>query len=197
MPVRQQPLGLRARKKIRTRAAIRREAFRLIEEQGFGNTTVEQIADAAEVSASTFFRYFPTKEAVLLSDDQIAPIVAAFVDAPADLAPVAAYRYAVDAVFGAMTADERDDAIAGQRLMYTVPEARGLVYTEYVRLIGLITDALALRMGPDVDAFERRVIAGAIVGVLIATSDNEPMPDDPLSRALELLDAKTDAGARP
>ncbi|MCZ8381538.1 TetR family transcriptional regulator [Mycobacterium sp. CPCC 205372] len=197
MPVREQPMGLRARKKIRTRAAIRREAFRLIEEQGFGNTTVEQIADAADVSASTFFRYFPTKEAVLLSDDQIAPIIAAFVEAPADLAPVAAYRHAVNSVFGAMTADEREDAVAGQRLMYTVPEARGLVYTEYVRLIGLITDALARRMGTDIDEFERRVIAGSIVGVLIATSDNEPMPDDPLSRGLELLDAKIDAGARP
>jgi hypothetical protein len=52
-------------------------------------------------------------------------------------------------------------------------------------------------MGPDTDEFERRVIAGSIVGVLIAISDNQPMPDDPLSRGLELLDAKIDAGARP
>jgi MftR C-terminal domain len=95
-------------------------------------------------------------------------------------------------VFGAMSADEREDAVAGQRLMYTVPEARGLVYTEYVRLIGLITDALARRMGSDVGEFERRVIAGAIVGVLIAASDENPMPDDPLARALELLEAKLD-----
>jgi len=50
-------LGLRERKKIRTRETIRQEAFRLIEENGYAATTVEQIAEAAEVSPSTFFRY--------------------------------------------------------------------------------------------------------------------------------------------
>jgi AcrR family transcriptional regulator len=56
------PAGLRERKKAKTRAAIRDHAMRLFEEQGWAATTVEQIAEAAEVSPSTFFRYFPTKE---------------------------------------------------------------------------------------------------------------------------------------
>ena len=182
-------LGLRERKKIKTRAAIRREAFRLIDEQGYVGTTVEQIADAADVSTRTFSRYFRTKEAVLLSDDLIEPIVNAFIAAPSDLSPIAAYRHAVAATFGAMTPAERDDAIAGQRLMYTVPEARGLVYQEYVRLIALITDALATRPDQPTDTFERRIMAGAIVGVLIACSDGTPMPDDPISQGLTFLDA--------
>lgn len=183
------PPGLRERKKIKTRAAIRREAFRLIEEQGYANTTVEQIADAADVSSSTFFRYFPAKEAVLLSDDLIEPIVDAFIAAPRELSPVAAYRHAVAATFGAMTDAEREDAIAGQRLMYTVPEARGLLYSEYIRLIGLVTDALKSRLTEPSEEFERRMMAGAIVGVLIAASDDTPMPDDPISRGLTFLDA--------
>ena len=61
MGVTEQALGLRDRKKIKTRDAIRREAMRLIQANGYANTTIEQIADAAEVSPSTFFRYFPTK----------------------------------------------------------------------------------------------------------------------------------------
>ena len=65
--------GLWERKKARTRAAIREHAFRLFREQGYDATTVDQIAEAAEVSPSTFFRYFPTKEDVVLQDDMELP----------------------------------------------------------------------------------------------------------------------------
>ena len=69
MPATDQPLGLRERKKLKTRQAIRREAFRLIDANGYAATTVEHIAEAADVSPSTFFRYFPSKESLLLADD--------------------------------------------------------------------------------------------------------------------------------
>ena len=88
------PLGLRERKKIKTRQAIRREAFRLIDENGYAATTVEQIADAADVSPSTFFRYFPSKESLLLADDLDPLILAAFDAQPPDLSPTQAIRRA-------------------------------------------------------------------------------------------------------
>ena len=181
-------LGLRERKKIRTRETIRREAFRLFEQNGYVNTTVEQIAEAADVSPRTFFRYFSSKEYVLLSDDLIEPIVEAFIKAPAELSPVAAYRHGVETTFGAMTEAQLENALEGQRLMYAIPEARGLLYSEYIRLIALITDGLEQRFSRAVDEFERRMLAGAIVGVLIACSDGTPMPDDPIARGLTLLE---------
>jgi len=182
--------SLRERKKIQTRTAIRRAALELFSERGYADTAIDQIAAAADVSPRTFYRYFGVKEAVLLSDDHIAPIVAAFAEAPADLTIVAAYRHAVAKVFGALTPAEREDAEAGQRLMYEVPAAQGLVYAEYIRLIGMIADAMAHRPDAPSDPLERRVIAGAIVGVLIAASHRTPMPDDALAASLTILDAR-------
>ena len=71
------PVGLRERKKAKTRAAIRAHGMRLFAEQGYAATTVDQIAEAAEVSQSTFFRYFPTKEDLVLTDEYDPAIVAA------------------------------------------------------------------------------------------------------------------------
>jgi hypothetical protein len=129
---------------------------------------------------------------VLLSADHIAPIIEAFVAAPAGLSVVEAYRYAVESTFGALTDEQREEAIFGQQLMYTVPEARGLLYTEYVRLIELITEALLKRPGHPATPDERRVLAGAIVGVLIAASHNTPLPGDPISRFLQLFEGMLD-----
>src|SRR6266700_1201079 len=96
----ERPDGLRERKKARTRAAIRRHALRLFRQQGYQRTTVEQIAAAAEVSPSTFFRYFPTKEDVVLQDDMDTRMIEALERQPASLSPVAAFRGAVREVIG-------------------------------------------------------------------------------------------------
>ncbi|MGW0159493.1 TetR family transcriptional regulator [Mycobacterium sp. NPDC003323] len=63
----ERPEGLRVRKKLRTRATLISTAADLCQRQGYDNTTVEQIAAAAEVSPRTFSRYFPTKDAVVIA----------------------------------------------------------------------------------------------------------------------------------
>src|ERR1700746_2085024 len=100
MQATEQPLGLRERKKIKTRHAIRREAFRLFDANGYAATTVEQIADAAEVSPSTFFRYFPSKESLLLADDLDPLILQAFDAQPPDLSLIQAFRRAYEGRMG-------------------------------------------------------------------------------------------------
>lgn len=182
--------GLRERKKARTRLAIRRAASRLFAAQGYADTTVEQIAQAADVSPRTFYRYFGAKEALLVSDEKMSPTVQAFIEAPRDLSVVAAYRHAVASVLGALSQEERDDLIDGERLMYTIPEARGLMYAAYIELLELVTEALAVRLGDDVDEAERRVISGAIVGVLMAASHDNPFPEEAVLRSLAILDRR-------
>ncbi|TCC34303.1 TetR/AcrR family transcriptional regulator [Kribbella speibonae] len=70
-------MGLREVKRERTRRLIADKAFELFSDNGFGRTTVEQIAAAAEVGPSTLYRYFPTKEGLVLEfvDDCLAEAV--------------------------------------------------------------------------------------------------------------------------
>jgi hypothetical protein len=62
--------SLRARRRRRTAEAIVAGASELFEERGFERTTIDQIADAAEISRRTFFRYFADKEEVFFAEDE-------------------------------------------------------------------------------------------------------------------------------
>src|ERR1700724_239042 len=117
-------LGLRERKKAKTRASIQEHALRLFHKQGYEETTVEQIAEAAEVSPSTFFRYFPAKEDVVLLDEYDALIVEAFRAQPPELTPLQAIRNALGEVMGKLTPQEREEENERLQLSREVPELR-------------------------------------------------------------------------
>jgi len=68
-PVADAPVSLRERKKLATRRLLRRAALELVGERGLANVTVEDIAEAADVSPRTFFNYFPSKEAALFGGE--------------------------------------------------------------------------------------------------------------------------------
>ncbi|KKF03501.1 TetR family transcriptional regulator [Mycolicibacterium obuense] len=180
--------GLRERKKRQTREAVRCAAFRLFEQLGYPNTTVEQIAAAAEISPRTFFRYFPTKAALLIPDQLTAPVIELFLKAPAELSPIAAYRYAVEQMFADMDGPVWRDEMARQRLLYTLPEANGALYMTYIETIELITEALATRLDLPGDDPRLRITAGAMTGVMMAALHNTPIDPAAISRGLNFLD---------
>jgi AcrR family transcriptional regulator len=162
--------GLRERKKARTRASIREHALRLFREQGYQATTVEQIAAAAEVSPSTFFRYFPTKEDVVLRDDFELRIFEAFERQPPDLAPIPAIRAAVRDALATLTPAEWAEFRETSALSFAIPEIRARTFDELARTIQTMTEVLARRVGRAPDDLAVQVVAGAVFGVIITVT---------------------------
>jgi AcrR family transcriptional regulator len=167
-PSQARPDGLRERKKARTRASLREHALRLFREQGYQATTVEQIAAAAEVSPSTFFRYFPTKEDVVLQDDMDTRLMAAFEQQSPGLGPIAAVRAAVRQMFDSYTGADLDLLRESTRLSMTVPEIRARALDEFARAIGAMAETVAKRAGRPPDDLAVRTVAGAIMGVVMS-----------------------------
>lgn len=160
--------GLRERKKAKTREAIYRHAMRLFREQGYSATTVDQIAEAAEVSQTTFFRYFPTKEAVVLQDDYDPVFLEALRSQPPDLHPISALRSALREVSGGMSGAEAAGERERHALIVTVPELRARMLEEFIVTVRRIGDLIAERLDRPADDFAVRNLAGAITGVVMS-----------------------------
>jgi AcrR family transcriptional regulator len=171
-------VGLRERKKARTRASLREHALRLFREQGYQATTVEQIAAAAEVSPSTFFRYFPTKEDVVLQDDMDTRMVEALAAQPLELTPMAAVRAAVRETWASFTDAEWEQIFEGAVLSVSVPDIRARAMNEFARMISAIAGALAQRTGCSADDLPVRVFAGAVIGVMMSVFLPEELQGD-------------------
>jgi AcrR family transcriptional regulator len=166
-PVGEKP-GLRERKKARTKASIQEHALRLFREQGYENTTVEQIAEAAEVSPSTFFRYFATKEDVVIYDALDPLLIEAWRAQPPELGPLEAMRAAMRQVFANIDPSFVDEMTVRGRLVYGVPELREAMITDMLRTTSLIAEEIAVRCGRSPEDLEVRVFTGALMGALMA-----------------------------
>jgi AcrR family transcriptional regulator len=186
------PRGLRELKRIRTISVVQNAALDLFLRDGYESTTIQQIAAAAEISESTFFRYFPTKEDVVLRDDLDPLFEAAIRDQPAELAPIDAVRVAFRQIFALLSGQERSRQRERLAFVLEVPELRSRVLDQLFGGIDLIARALAERTGRPADDFDIRVFAGAFIGAcmtVIFRLVEEPDADVEvlLDRALEQL----------
>ncbi|WP_006603442.1 TetR family transcriptional regulator [Streptomyces auratus] len=159
-------LGLRERKKLQTRQAIRRAAYRLFAEQGYDATPVDRIAEAADVSPSTVFRYFPTKEDIVLTDEYDTVLEAGLRARPADEPMVESMRQVTVEALRALTADERSELFQRVRLIREVPAIRGRTAENTARDAAMLAAVLAERSGRPDDELELRVIGAAILAAL-------------------------------
>ncbi|MFB7372211.1 TetR family transcriptional regulator [Streptomyces sp. NPDC056222] len=169
--------GLRERKKQRTRDALLRVALELFTTQGYEQTTVDEIADAVEVSQRTFFRYFSSKEEATFAVQQMVEerFVQALAERPAEEGPLDALRNAVLAAW---------DTI-GEAIMEVVPlelhlrtfqmiESTPALLAVHLRRSSEMEEAIARliaeREGLDVDEDPRpRIAVAAFSGVMRVT----------------------------
>jgi AcrR family transcriptional regulator len=162
-------LGLRERKKQKTRESIQRTALRLFEKQGYGETTIEQIAAAAEISPSTFFNYFPTKEDVVLFDAYDPVTIRMFLERPKNEPLDVGLRAVLEGLAATFERDERM-ILARARLFLEVPELRARLWDEAERTQALILELLAERTGRRADDFELRVAARVVTAAILEAS---------------------------
>jgi AcrR family transcriptional regulator len=164
------PLGLRERKKIKTRQAIRAATYALIEEQGYDATTIEQIADRAEVSPSTVFRYFPTKEDIVVSDEWDPVMPTELRARPEDESWADVLRHVMRTALDLSLAEEPEVTRLRARLGVEVPAVRARMRESMAATGRLLREALAERSGLDPGSLELRVFAMSVMGGLMEVS---------------------------
>jgi AcrR family transcriptional regulator len=203
------PPGLRERKKLQTRTAIVSAALDLFEAKGFEATTVEDIAAAADVSPRTFFRYFESKQDVVMAKTHehgggLGALVAA---RPPGEGPVEALRQVITGQMQAL-ADEDGVMLREMRMMMSTPELRAMALDHFHEHQDEMAEALAGRMGLPPDAFVPHVLAGVVGTALWAVIDRwvaegakverlEPMVDDVFDLLASGFDASTAAATTP
>ncbi|SEF79384.1 transcriptional regulator, TetR family [Actinacidiphila yanglinensis] len=172
-PTSASPQGsLRERKKVQTRQAIRKAAYRLFAEQGYDATPVDRIAAEADVSPSTVFRYFPTKEDIVLTDEYDDEMAQVLRDRPLDEPPLVSVRQIMHQVLGRMLADPemRADMVRREELVRDVPAIRARAHEAFSATGRLLGGIIADRTGRAADDLEVRVFTAAVFGALHETT---------------------------
>jgi AcrR family transcriptional regulator len=188
--------GLRERKKQKTRESIQREAMRLFGQQGYEETTVEQIAAAVEISPSTFFNYFPSKEDVVLYDAYDPVLATLLLERPAGEPLSISFRRVLEAMGGIFERD-RDIILARGRLWFEVPALRARLWEELEKAQVLMSALIAQRSGRDAEDFETRVTVTVLVSAALEAMREWLRRDGQgsfvalVNQALDLVDAGT------
>jgi AcrR family transcriptional regulator len=156
--------SLRTRKRLRTRRDLQRAAIRQVEDRGYENTSVEDFCEEAEVSRSTFFRYFGSKAAVFEAD-LIEEMAAERWQDPTD-PTLSGLCELICSTYRGLTPEQFEQERRRIRLLQTVPELRAGFANELIRPLPFLIAFVATMLGQPSDAQRVRTIAGAVFGVL-------------------------------
>jgi AcrR family transcriptional regulator len=183
----------RQRKKNATRDRIRASAMRLFSEQGYDATTVEQIAAEAGVSHMTFFRYFPAKEDVALSDSYDPLLAGLLGQTPARWPLIDRIRAALLQGLRQLYDADRDTLLAQNKLIIATPALRERLWASQMDTQQLILQALGASQDDPHPSFTDSVtvaacLAAATTAVLTwVENDGTPELPDLVEQAFDTL----------
>lgn len=186
--------GLRERKKLRTRCALIDAAFALFQCKGFDATTVDEIADAVDVSPRTFFRYFTSKEEVALTqlDEQLAVLVDLLGKRPAGEPVLTALRRAmVEVVTDCEVGTNGFDPARFQSLQHLISGSPSLAahsLEQGAARLAELARVIGGRMAVDPVTDPRPYLVASVGICAVQTAVNAWREADPASRSSELVD---------
>lgn len=165
--------GLRERKKARTHKQLQDAALQMFLEHGFDQVTIDDIAAAVEVSKSTFYRYFESKEDVLLgnSAERLASVRQAIDRRPTDQPVLAAVREAMVSLVGQYD-EARDATLLKAQVMAVSPSLKARNLEQQAAWESMVADFVRSRLPMSREReLHARVIAASVIACVRATVD--------------------------
>jgi AcrR family transcriptional regulator len=146
---------------------VQAEALKLFAEKGYEQTTINDVAHAAAMSPRTFFRYFPTKEDVVLWDEYDDRPLAALLGTQEQADPLVRLISAVRAIISDIHDKDRDLLLARTKLSFRVPEIRARFLDQQVSTVGSVFPQLVVAVGGDPDDLGLRVMLSAMFTAML------------------------------
>ena len=161
--------GLRERKREATRLRIATEAARLATERGVAGVTADAIADAADISRATFFRFFATKETAIaegFSGPKVEELLVALAAQPADQAPLEAVARTFQALGQVLDEETRALVLEQARIAQDSPALQAWMASAWLRDEQLVAGVLADRLGCEPDDPRARMVAAVAMAAM-------------------------------
>jgi AcrR family transcriptional regulator len=184
-------VGLRERKKERTREALEAAALDLFERKGFDHTTVDEIVDACDVSRRTFFRYFSSKEDAFKGDqaEKTAMVATLLAARPADEPALESVRVVILGICSQL-GDDKEASLRRMRIAAASHDLHQLEVEGYDSRTDGLVDALLARSNAPVDTDSRlqmRLVIGAAMVVMRSVCE-QWMGDDGRGDLVQMVD---------
>jgi AcrR family transcriptional regulator len=160
--------GLRERKKLAAMRRIQAVALDLFERDGFEKVTIEEIAAAAEVSASSVYRYFGTKEQLIIWDEGDLEFLDLVEEEMKTHPPVDAVRRVVTRVLSSYYEGNEELSKRKTRFFMSEPALQAVQLQQIDGFVQMVAMALARATGRDVRDLDVQVIASALLWALMA-----------------------------